>query len=285
MRTKGRIGRIVLCVALIFVGALAAARVAAQQPLGATVTGVDAKTGVVTAKVNSTGQVFEFTLANKALISRLHAGQGVYVNLGNKQVSLDGKSPSGTILTLSPLGRKLGVSASAPSGSGPPSGSGSSGTSANSGNANAPPVSPLCSQSGGTSTPLTQDNFSKAAAVATFCFTASCGASTTISGNTFPAGSSDWLAFNVPAPRANCAKPVIEMSISSSGGIVFDVLVSASGGYVSNSYSSSPSVAAGVPVIAGLGTVYNPLQPGMYYIRIYGGTAATVGTWTLKIAS
>src|SRR5260370_5073484 len=266
MRTKGRIGRIVVCVALIFVGALAAARVAAQQPLGATVTGVDTKTGVVTAKVNSTGQVFEFTLANKALISRLHAGQGVYVNLGNKQVSLDGKSPSGTILTLSPLGRKLGVSASAPSGSGPPSGSGSSGTSANSGNTNAPPVSPLCSQSGGASTPLTQDNFGKYAAVATFCFTASCGASTTSSGNPFPAGSSEWLAFNVPAPRANCAKPVIDVSISSSGGVLFDVYPDAARTTLAHNYYYNHSPPLNGAVISGPATGDNPPPPRLEYI-------------------
>lgn len=74
---------------------------AAPAP-AAKVTAVDAKTGVITGKVNSTGQVFTFTLANKAQLSRVHPGQGVFVNLGNKQVSLDGKSPSGTIITILP---------------------------------------------------------------------------------------------------------------------------------------------------------------------------------------
>ena len=76
----------------------------AQAP-GGTITAVDAKTGVITGKVNSTGQVFTFTLANKALLNGVHPGQGVFVNLAKKQVSLDGKQPHGTILTLPPLGK------------------------------------------------------------------------------------------------------------------------------------------------------------------------------------
>jgi len=40
-----------------------------------------------------------------------------------------------------------------------------------------------------------------------------------------------------------------------------------------------------VPNEAGLGTVLSPLQPGSYYIRIYGMNSSSAGTWTLKIAS
>src|SRR3954469_5235259 len=81
-----------------------------QVTPGGTITAVNAKTGVVTAKVNSAGQVFTFTLANNALLRQVQAGQGVFVNLGRKQVSLDGKTASGTILTLSPIGASLGPS-------------------------------------------------------------------------------------------------------------------------------------------------------------------------------
>lgn len=243
---------------------ISAVRLAGQAP-GATVTSVDVKTGVVTGKVNSTGQVFTFTLANKALLSGARPGQGVFVNLA-KKISLDGKQPHGTILTLLPLGAKQA-------------------TSTNSANTNLPPVSPLCSRSGGASNPLTADNFSKSVVSATFCFNASCGASTTISGNVFPAGNSDWLSFEVPAPRENCAMPVIAVSISpSSDGIYFDVLASPTGPIVTNSYNNFQP-ASDVNGIAGLGAVLSPLQPGTYYIKIYGGTASTVGTWTLKIAS
>jgi len=31
---------------------------------------------------------------------QLHAGQGIYANLGAKQISLDGKSPAGTIVNI-----------------------------------------------------------------------------------------------------------------------------------------------------------------------------------------
>ena len=64
------------------------------------ITAINSATGVVTAKVNSTGQAFQFTLVNKAALSQLHAGQGVYANFGAKQVSLDGKSPAGTIVNI-----------------------------------------------------------------------------------------------------------------------------------------------------------------------------------------
>jgi len=81
-----------------------------------TVTSVNSSTGVVTAKVNSTGQVFTFTLANNALLGQLRPGHGVFANLGRKQVSLDGNTVSGTIVA-SPLGGTLANSMSGQSGS------------------------------------------------------------------------------------------------------------------------------------------------------------------------
>ena len=107
-----------LSVAVVFALVVSVACLLAQGAPGATVTSVNEKTGVVTAKVNSTGQVFDFTLANKAELTRIHVGQGIFVNLGKKQVSLDGKSASGTIITgASPSGEKPSASVAEPSGS------------------------------------------------------------------------------------------------------------------------------------------------------------------------
>ena len=202
MRREGRTG-LALCF-VIFLSILCGVRLAAQAP-GATITGVDAKTGVVTAKVNSTGQVFTFTLANKALLGRVRAGQGVYVNLGKKQVSLDGKQPHGTILSLPPLGR-------GPAPNGSPA-SGNSGTSATSGNTNTSSAPP-CSMPN-TWPANTEDSYGKVWATATTtCFNATCGASATISGNTFPAGSSDYLTFTVPPTYASCPNHVITVAMT-----------------------------------------------------------------------
>jgi len=148
---------------------------------------------------------------------------------------------------------------------------------------NAPP----CSMSSGTTNPLTADNYGKVGAAATAtCYSATCGASATISGNTFPAGTSDWLRFTVPASRLNCANPVIQVNILASDiEIRFDVLASLSGPFVTNSYDTGNSASGTQGVeVAGLGTTYTPLGPGTYYIRIYGVTPSTVGTWTLRIA-
>jgi hypothetical protein len=134
---------------------------------------------------------------------------------------------------------------------------------------------------GGTTNPLTADKCSKTAGNPTMSgFIATCGASTTITGNTFPAESSDWLEFVVPASHMTCktasnGTPYVSVHISSSGGILFDVYQSPAAG----------TAAAGVPQYAGLGTGTTGLAPGSYYIKIYGMTQSTVGTWTLKVSS
>jgi hypothetical protein len=115
----------ILCLAMLAT-CLCAALLVAQGAPGATVTSVNEKSGVVTGKVNSTGQVFTFTLANKALLSHLHPGQGVFVNLGKKQVSLDGKSASGNIVSIAPLLRNPSAVSAGSSGSSTSSSSGSS---------------------------------------------------------------------------------------------------------------------------------------------------------------
>ena len=281
----------VLCLATL-AALLCAALLAAQGAPGATVTGVNEKTGVVTGKVNSTGQVFTFTLANKASLSKVRPGQGIFVNLGKKQVSLDGKQPQGTILTLLPLGIKPGGSGSASSGSTSSGSSGNSGGSTTSGNSNPQPVSFSC---GGTSNPPSADTCGKSAGSATnFGITMVCGASITMTGNSFPAGVSDWLTFTVPASRANCSdysgrtpSSLIQVSISSSpAGIVFDGFTDAAGTPIpTNPTASGPgnSIVQG-QLMAILGVnQFSPLPVGTYYLRIHGINASTTGTWTLTI--
>lgn len=74
---------------------------AAQITLGKPATGqpccqivsIDAKAGIVTAKVNANGNVFQFKPSNPATLASLNPGQAVYANFTNHQVSLDGLSP------------------------------------------------------------------------------------------------------------------------------------------------------------------------------------------------
>lgn len=77
------------------------------QPQGSaaccTATSINAN-GVVTAKVNATGQQFQFTLSNRAQARTLQAGQSVYANFRTKQVSLDGKNIAGSIVSITNAG-------------------------------------------------------------------------------------------------------------------------------------------------------------------------------------
>jgi len=115
---------------------------------------------------------------------------------------------------------------------------------------------------GGTTNPLTADKCSKTAGNPTMSgFIATCGASTTITGNTFPAESSDWILFDV------YQSPAAGMLAACGEG------------------NCAGTAAAGVPQYAGLGTGTTGLAPGSYYIKIYGMTQSTVGTWTLKVSS
>ena len=56
------------------------------------VTGIDARTGVVLAKENATGRAFQFKASNASLLRELRLGAPVYANFNAKQVSLDGRS-------------------------------------------------------------------------------------------------------------------------------------------------------------------------------------------------
>lgn len=69
----------------------------AQVPACCTITAVDVRSATAIAKVNATGQTFEFRVADPKLLSGLRVGQPIYANFAAKQVSLDGRTPCGTI--------------------------------------------------------------------------------------------------------------------------------------------------------------------------------------------
>ena len=157
-------------------------------------------------------------------------------------------------------------------------GTGSSTTSGNPGPPDPQPVSYSCPSSPDPSS----DGCGKTGGAATDVGAVTCGSSITISGIIPSGGLSDWLMFQVTTPRVNCANLVITASIGYSAGsqALFDVVQSPSGPAVFNSNNGGP--ATGVPG-AGLGSINSPLQPGFYYIRVYGVTPSSAGTWTLLI--
>jgi hypothetical protein len=61
------------------------------------VTAIDTRAGVVTAKENATGRIFQFS-APVAVLGKLRIGQGIYANFGTQQVSVDGVAPCCGIL-------------------------------------------------------------------------------------------------------------------------------------------------------------------------------------------
>ncbi len=67
------------------------------------VTAVNAKTGMVTAKETSTGRTFQFK-ATPALLKTLSAGSPIYANFSTKQVSTNGVAPCCAIVSLSASG-------------------------------------------------------------------------------------------------------------------------------------------------------------------------------------
>jgi hypothetical protein len=66
-----------------------------------TVTGIDNRTGMVTANNTATGQTFQFQLNKAATLKTMKIGQGVYADFGTKQVSVDGATPCCSVLNLS----------------------------------------------------------------------------------------------------------------------------------------------------------------------------------------
>ena len=79
------------------------------------VTGLDAATGVITARVLSTGQTFQFKVTDSAQLSSLKMGQAVSANFQTQKVSVDGAGPCCNIVSLAKggagntaLGQNLG---------------------------------------------------------------------------------------------------------------------------------------------------------------------------------
>lgn len=79
--------------------ASAALRVYAVEPC-CNIVSINSRAGTVTAKVNATGQQFEFRLSSPAQIPSLRVGQPIFANLRNRQVSLDGQHPAGQVVSI-----------------------------------------------------------------------------------------------------------------------------------------------------------------------------------------
>jgi hypothetical protein len=255
-----------------------------------TVTQQVQSTNVWSAKVNSTGQTFTFALSATGQITQggrkvvsypaISVGQAIYANLSAKQISLDGKSPAGTITAIS--------AAPAPATQSPLSATNrtavaplATAAAGKLGTATPTATTPAPCSMPNTWAPNTPDSYPKAAAVAIeTCFVAACGASASISGNAFPAGTNDYLTFSVPASRANCANPVVNASISSTppASICLNIWVNTNGTQPNLAFGSSLPTQASV----GLGTPHSPLQPGTYWIKVGSCSGTTTGTWTLK---
>lgn len=79
--------------------ALLAPRLEAQRLTAAccAITAIDASTGVVSAKITASGNVFEFKARNPATLSSMRVGQAVQANFAKNQVSLDGRTVCCTI--------------------------------------------------------------------------------------------------------------------------------------------------------------------------------------------
>ncbi len=100
------------------------AKTAAAIPRGANpeapccgITTIDARSGIVTARDNASGRVFEFHAANAA---SLRVGAPVYANFSRKQVSLDGKSACCAITAIGAAPVAGGAPAAAPAARGAP---------------------------------------------------------------------------------------------------------------------------------------------------------------------
>ena len=72
------------------------------------VTGVDYRTGMVTAQNTATGQTFQFKVSNASLLKTLRVGQGVYGDFATKQVSVGGAEPCCNMVNLSAPVKGLG---------------------------------------------------------------------------------------------------------------------------------------------------------------------------------
>lgn len=91
-----------------------------QEKPCCSITGIDTRAGLVSAKVNTTGQSFQFKPNTAALLASMKVGEGVYANFKTGKVSLDGKAIAGTIVSLGPAQRPLPPAAPSKAPSPPP---------------------------------------------------------------------------------------------------------------------------------------------------------------------
>ncbi len=81
--------RVMLAAALLVL--LFATNTRVQAPC-CEITAIDARTGIVTAKVKATSRTFQFAVKSPATLRSLKIGQGVHANLTTREVSLDGRA-------------------------------------------------------------------------------------------------------------------------------------------------------------------------------------------------
>jgi hypothetical protein len=86
----------------------------AQALLPWSITAIDLRTGVVSAKVNASGAPFQFRVTDAKLLAGLHVGEGVYANFTTMEVSLDGKRILGQIISPAQAAARGSVAKAAP---------------------------------------------------------------------------------------------------------------------------------------------------------------------------
>ena len=74
----------------------------AQQKPCCSISNVDVRNGLVSAIVKATGQAFNFKPNMPALLNSMKAGEDVYASFSTREVSLDGKTVCGTIVSIGP---------------------------------------------------------------------------------------------------------------------------------------------------------------------------------------
>jgi len=79
-----------------------------------TVTTINARTGTSIARVNATGQTFDFRPTDPKAPASLRPGQTLFANFTTKQVSLDGRKPYGSIISGPTTPAGAGTSTSVP---------------------------------------------------------------------------------------------------------------------------------------------------------------------------
>lgn len=112
--------------------------------------------------------------------------------------------------------------------------------------------------------PLTSDGINNTFSSSISLGFVSCGQSISRAGTTFPATTEDWFVFSWPS---GCPGNTATLTLSAGTGIQFDV-------------NTDPTTT----VASASTTVVTLTSPGTYYIRIYGATSTTTGTWTMSVS-